>query len=112
MVTPLREAHSGNRARRTEQNVFPPILLPVTLGIIIILLGVAVITSAPGNEVQSVGAGIVFIGPVPIFFGGRGLAWLAIILALFLLIIYLSSRRLQVRQRSCRVRSPKFAHED
>lgn len=112
MIAPLREAHSGNRATRTEQNVFSPILLSVALGIIIILFGIAVITSPPGNEVQSVGGGIVFIGPVPIFFWGQGLVWLAIILALLLLIIYFSLRSLRVGRGFCRVRSPKFARED
>lgn len=68
-------------------------LLP--LGFVLIVVGIALlILSFGGRRVEGRGFGILFIGPIPILFGGGGRRWLLFTLIaalLFLLILALST---------------------
>jgi len=62
-------------------------------GILIVFLGFLKALSGPQGRGRAVG--LILIGPVPVFFSGRGLRWLilaiAIVLSLFLILILISS---------------------
>ena len=70
-------------------------MMSVAIGATIIMSGILLIASAPRDDFYSSAGGIVFIGPVPIFFGGQGLEWLAIVMALFILILYVGLRSMR-----------------
>lgn len=93
----MREANSARKVRMCRPTLFSPMMLSVAIGAIIILLGIVFVAFAPRDEFHSAGGGVVFIGPIPIFFGGQGLQWLAIVMALFLLILYFGVRSLRAK---------------
>ena len=75
-------------------NKLPPSIPLLLLGFVLIAAGIVLlILSYGGGRVEGRGFGILFIGPIPIIFGGEGKRWLliAFLAAIFFLLILAAS---------------------